>query len=95
MSTQGKTWGMCFLVAFFQVLVYKYTMKINEVTKTNKQALFEELDSSNDTGYDTKVLVEVVEAHRADVWEELTDDAWEAMKKRILEKADAKNGSDI
>ena len=70
-------------------------MKINEVTKTNKQALFEELDSSNDTGYDTKVLVEVVEAHRADVWEELTDDSWEAMKKRILEKADAKNGSDI
>lgn len=70
-------------------------MKIKEVTKTNRQALYEELDVDNNTGYATEVLVEVVEAHHADQWTDLTDEAWEAMKKTILEKAKAKNGSEV
>jgi len=67
-------------------------MKITEVTKTNRQALYEELDATNDTGYATETLVNIVETHRADQWEELTEEAWEAMKKQILE---ANNGSSV
>jgi hypothetical protein len=61
-------------------------MKINEVTKTNREALFEQLNQDNDTGIATENLVSIVEAHRAGVWEELTDEAWAAMKKKILEE---------
>jgi hypothetical protein len=70
-------------------------MKINEVTKTNRQALFEELNSDNNTGFPTETLVNVVEAHQADVWEELTDESWETMKKSLLEQAEKNHGSSV
>ena len=70
-------------------------MKINEVTKTNREALFEELDADNTTGFSTETLVKVVEAHQANVWEELTDESWEAMKKDLLERAEKNNGSSV
>jgi len=77
-------WGIyAFLVAPATKFIYKYIMKINEVTKTNRQSLFEELDSDNKTGFPTETLVSVVEAHQADVWEELTDESWETMKKSL------------
>lgn len=60
--------------------LYKYT-----AMKNNREALYEELDAANNTGYSTEALVNIIEAHRADQWEDLTDEAWEAMKKRILE----------
>lgn len=37
-------------------------MKINEVTITNKQALTEAIDATNDTGFLTEDLVEIVKA---------------------------------
>lgn len=37
-------------------------MKINEVTITNAQALFEAIDATNDTGFLTEDLVKVVNA---------------------------------
>ena len=37
-------------------------MKINEVTITNAQALFEAIDATNDTGFLTEDLVKVVKA---------------------------------
>ena len=67
-------------------------MKINEVTKTNQEALFEQLDKDNDTGVATETLVSVIEAHRADVWEELTDDYLTNLKKKILESRNGQKG---
>jgi hypothetical protein len=58
-------------------------MKITEVTKTNREALFEELDRDNETGVATENLVAIVEAHRADVWEDLTDEYLVNLKKKI------------
>lgn len=37
-------------------------MKINEVTITNAQALYEAIDATNDTGFLTEDLVKVVKA---------------------------------
>lgn len=61
-------------------------MTINKDNKINREALYKEIDATNDTCYSTDVLVQIVETHEADEWEELTDEAWEAMKKRIIEK---------
>lgn len=63
-------------------------MKINEVTKTNREALFEELDQNNDTGVATENLVAIVEAHQADVWEDLTDEYLANLKKQLAETTD-------
>ena len=43
-------------------------MKINEVTITNKQALIEAIDATNDTGFLTEDLVKIVEAEDHNVW---------------------------
>ena len=43
-------------------------MKINDVTKTEDEALYETLDTDNDTGVSTDNLVKMVKAHRADNW---------------------------
>lgn len=71
-----------FLVAAAVEPCYKYIM--TEKTKSSRQELFDKLDESNDTGYPTEVLVDIVLADQADCWEELTDEVWEQMKKRIL-----------
>lgn len=67
-------------------------MKIKEVTKTNREALFEEMDRDNDTGVATENLVAIVEAHNADVWEDLTDEYLATLKKQLAETT---NGSRI
>lgn len=61
--------------------VYKYSMS----TKTKRQALFDELDKDNDTGVSTDVLVAIVEAEQAGVWEVLTDEYLANLKKQVLE----------
>ena len=43
-------------------------MKINEVTITNKQALTEAIDATNDTGFLTEDLVKIVEAEEHGAW---------------------------
>lgn len=43
-------------------------MKINEVTASRKQALHEAIDSTNDTGFLTEDLVNVVEAEKNGAW---------------------------
>lgn len=43
-------------------------MKIKEVTQNDADALYEALDTENDTGVSTKNLVRIVEAHVENKW---------------------------
>lgn len=43
-------------------------MKVNDVTKSEDQALYEALDADNDTGVDTSDLVKIAKAHRENNW---------------------------
>lgn len=43
-------------------------MKIKEVTQNDTSALYEALDTNNDTGVATERLVEMVDAHKSDNW---------------------------
>lgn len=43
-------------------------MKVNEVAKTEDEALYEALDADNNTGVSTDTLVNIVKADRANEW---------------------------
>lgn len=43
-------------------------MKVNDVTKTEDNALYEALDAENDTGVSTEDLVKIAKAHQDDNW---------------------------
>jgi len=43
-------------------------MKLNDVTKTDDEALYEALDTDNDTGVSTENLVKMAKADKSDEW---------------------------
>lgn len=43
-------------------------MKVNDIAKTEDDALYEALDADNDTGVSTKDLVEIAKAHKDNNW---------------------------
>lgn len=60
-------------------------MKLAEVTLNTQDqtALFESLDTSNNTEFATKDLVNIVNAHTANNWTVLDDDEFEALLDRL------------
>ena len=57
-------------------------MKLNDVTKTDDEALYEALDTDNQSGVGTDTLVKMVNSHKSDNWQSVTSvkDAIDVMR---------------
>jgi len=57
-------------------------MKRNDVTNYNDNALYEAIDTDNQSGVSTDDLVEMVNSHNSDNWQTVTSvkDAMDAMR---------------